>query len=598
MLCGKIIMTFFVLSMHYSKLFGKTQTTAPHDANSINAKLLVQAGFVEQLAAGIYHFLPLGLKVLQNINRIIREEMNAIGGQEILMPALLPIEPWQTTGRDKSLDEIFFRSKGAGDKDFVFGPTHEEAVTPLAKKQIRSYKDLPFSVYQIQTKFRNEPRAKSGILRGREFGMKDMYSFHTDEHDLDKYYERAKQAYFNVYERCGLKAYIVEASGGAFSDKFSHEFSIVTPAGEDTLIICDKCNIAQNLEIAEGKVHNPDVMEEDESPMKEVTVKRGFTVADNAKAHNVPENKILKTVVYTFEGGYVGVVIRGDLQINEGKLIKYLGKTVRAASPEELKKLGLIQGFISPVGMPLVEGGIKHAAEVKSDGDVTPLPFIADHSIRDIKNFVTGANKPDTDLAGVNLGRDFTVSDFTDLVSVEAGFRCTKCGHELHEAKAIEAGNIFKLGTKFSKDFEVYYDDEKGERKLAVMGCYGIGNTRMVGTIVEASHDEKGIIWPKSVAPYTVHLIHLSADEQVKKTAESIYHDLVKNGIEVLYDDREETAGVKFNDADLIGLPLRLVVSGRTLKEGSAEWKLRQDKEGKLVKLEDVTGEVNKYLQS
>ncbi len=584
--------------MLYSKLFGKTQLTAPHDANSINAKYLVQGGFIEQLGAGIYHFLPLGLRVLQKINQIIREEMNAIGGQEILMPALHPVEVWKVTGRDVSLDEIMFKTKGANDKDFVFGPTHEETVTPLAKKFIKSYKDLPFSVYQIQTKFRNEPRAKSGILRGREFGMKDLYSFHADEKDLDAFYEISKKAYSNVYDRCGVKSYIVEASGGAFSDKFSHEFSVITPAGEDTLIICDQCNSAQNLEIAEGKVHNPEIPEAEEKPLKEVQVKRGLSVEENAKAHNVPAHKILKTVVYSYEGGFVGVVIRGDLQVNEGKLTKYLGKAVRPASAEDLKKLGLVQGFISPVGMPAVEGGIKHGAEVKSIEGVTPLPFIGDHSIRDVKNWVTGANKPDLDLVNANLGRDFTVMDFTDLVSVEGGFKCKKCGHELHESKAIEAGNIFKLGTKFSKDFELYYDDEKGQKQLVWMGCYGIGSTRLIGTIVEASHDEKGMIWPKSVAPYLVHLVQLGADEAIKEAALKVYGELEKMNIEVLFDDREESAGVKFNDADLIGLPLRIVISSRTLKEQSAEWKLREEKEGHLVKIEDLVKEVQTYSKN
>lgn len=580
--------------MHYKHLFGRTSQTAPHDANSVNAKLLVQGGFVEQLSAGIYYYLPMGLRVLQKINQIIREEMEAVGGQEVLMPALQPIELWKTTGRDEVYHDIMFRTKGANDKDFAFGPTHEEAVTPLAKKQIQSYKDLPLMLYQIQTKFRNEARAKSGVLRGREFGMKDMYSFHADEKDLDKYYEKVKKAYSKVYDRCGLNAYVVEASGGAFSEKFSHEFSVVTPAGEDTLIICDKCNIAQNLEIAEGKVRDPDQQEETEQAMKEVPIKRGFSVDENARAHNVPAWKILKTVVYAYDGGFVGVALRGDLQVNEGKLAKYLGKVVRAASPEELKALGLVQGYISPVGMPRVEGGIKHAAEVKGAGNAS-LPFIADHSIRGVKNFVTGANKQDVDLVNVNLGRDFTVDDFTDLVSVEEGFHCKRCGHSLKEAKAIEAGNIFKLGTKFTKDFDVQYVDEKGEKHLVWMGCYGIGNTRLIGTIVEACHDDKGMIWPKSVAPFLVHLISLGNDEESRKAADDIYRDLIKKKIEVLYDDRDESAGVKFNDADLIGMPLRIVVSPRTLKEQSVEWKLRNEPASRLVKVADLLKEVVKF---
>jgi prolyl-tRNA synthetase len=582
--------------MRYSQLFGKTKLTAPHDAESVNARLLTQAGFVDKLAAGIYNFLPLGLRVLQKVNAIIRDEMNKVGGQEILMPSLQPVEIWNTTGRNKTWGDTLYRTKGAGGKDFVFGPSHEETVTPLAAKFVQSHKDLPFAVYQIQTKFRNEARAKSGILRGREFGMKDMYSFHKDDADLDAYYEVVKQAYTNVYKRCGMTSYVVEASGGAFTNNLSHEFSIVTPAGEDTIIICKNCDIAQNLEIAEGKVRDPEQKEEKELPMKEVQITRGASVVANAQAHNVPEWKILKTVVYKVDDGFLGVAIRGDLQINENKLTRYLGKMVRAASPAELTELGLVQGFISPVGEPRVKGGLLHAAEVHAGSSEIPLPFIADHSIRNVKNFVTGANKKDVDLVNVNIGRDFEISDFTDLVAVEKGFKCPKCGNELHEEKAIEAGNIFKLGTRYSKDCELYFTDVDGKRKLVIMGCYGIGNTRLVGTIAEASHDDKGLIWPKAVAPYHVHLLSIGFDKAAKKEAESLYKKLVKAGVEVLFDDRDESAGKKFNDADIIGIPLRVVVSERTLKEGAAEFKLRAEKDGYHVPIKDAAKAIKEFV--
>lgn len=593
--------------MRYSQLFGKTKLTTPHDADSVNARYLTQAGFVDKLAAGVYNFLPLGQRVLEKVKQIIREEMNAVDGQEILMPALHPIELWETTGRLRIAGSILYHTKGAGDKDFVLGMSHEETVTPLAKKQIQSYKDLPLCVYQLQTKFRNEPRAKSGLLRGREFGMKDMYSFHTSQADLDQYYEKVKEAYFNVYKRCGLRAYIVTASGGVFTNQLSHEFSVITPAGEDTLIICKKCGIAQNLEIAEGVLHAPeDAGEEKELPMETVNVERGFTVEESAKPHDVGVEKVLKTVVYTLEnGGFVGVVIRGDLQVNEMKLTRYLGQNARAATPDELKELGLAQGFISPVGVPAVKGGVKHAAEVQATdskgikkGAKTPLPFIGDHSIKSVKNFVTGGNKPGVDLVNVNLGRDFTVSDFTDLVLVEEGFHCKECGSPLTEEKAIEAGNIFKLGTKYSESFELYFTDEKGQRQLVVMGCYGIGSTRLVGTVVEASHDDKGIIWPKSVAPYLVHLVTLGADDEVMEAAGKLYQDFLHQGVEVLFDDREESTGKKLNDADLIGIPLRLVVSKRTLKEKGVEWKLRSEKEAKVVPLDHIVAEVVAFQKS
>lgn len=565
--------------MRYSKLFGKTKLTAPHDADSVNAKLLTQAGFVDKMVAGVYNFLPLGLRVLEKVKQIVREEMNGVDGQEILMPSLHPLELWEITGRTKTADAILYRTKGAGNKDFVFAPSHEEAVTPLAAKFVMSYKDLPFAVYQIQTKFRNEPRAKSGLLRGREFGMKDMYSFHRTDEDLDQYYDRVAQAYLNVYERCGLKAYMVKAGGGIFTDKYSHEFSVETVAGEDKIIVCKKCDTASNLEVATGKLEVPGKKEEKELPMKEVKVEREFSIDASAKAHGVTNDKVLKTVVYKVGAGFVGVCIRGDLQVNDYKLWDMFREEVRPATPEELSKLGLVQGFISPIGMSKVEGGPKHEPAVK---------FIADNSIKHVKNFVTGANKKNVDLVNVNEGRDFVIETFGDFVTVEKGFKCNNCDTPFEEVKAVEAGNIFKLGTKYSKNFDLYFTDTDGKRKHVIMGCYGIGTTRLVGTVVEASHDEKGIIWPKTIAPYDVHLVQLGADDAIKAAAEKLYKDLQDAGVDVLFDDRDESAGKKFADADLIGIPLRIVISNRTLKENSVEWKLRKDKDGMMVKLDEV----------
>lgn len=564
--------------MKYSKLFGRTRHNPPCDADSVNAKLLTQAGFVEKLAAGIYNFLPLGQRVLTKVCNIIREEMNAVEGQEILMPSLHPVDIWETTGRRKSMDEILYKTRASGDKEFVFGPSHEEVVTPLVAKYIQSYKDLPLSVYQIQTKFRDEPRAKSGLLRGREFGMKDMYSFHTDEADLDKYYETVKDAYFKVFERCGLKAYIIEASGGAFSDKFSHEFSVETPAGEDTIILCEKCGTAQNLEIAEGHVEG--LEDEKELPMEEIKIERDFSIAKSAKLYGIPEAKILKTVVYEVEdGGLIGIVIRGDLNVSDVKLERYLKRRLRPATPEALKNAGLVQGFISPVNMSEEIG----------------ISFIADNSVKSVKNFVTGANKVGYDYKNVNVGTDFTVKEFVDLVEVKTGFKCPKCHEHLSEIKAVEGGNIFKLGTKFANAFGMNFADNDGKLKPVVMGCYGIGTTRLVGTIVEARHDEKGIIWPKSVAPYLVHLISLGNDESVIKDAEKLYEKLNKEGVEVLFDDRDAGAGVKLNDADLIGLPLRIVISKRTLESKGVEWKERTNAESEIVAIADLVKKIKEF---
>jgi len=567
--------------MRYSKLFGRTRHNPPCDADSKNATLLTQAGFIEKLAAGIYNLLPLGHRVFTKINTIIREEMNAVDGQEILMPALHPISLWDATGRNRTMDDILYRTHASGNKEFVFGPSHEETVTPLAAKYIQSYKDMPLSVYQVQTKFRDEPRAKSGLLRGREFGMKDMYSFHSSEEDLDEYYERSKTAYFNVFERCGLKAYLCEASGGPFSDKHSHEFSIVTPAGEDTIIVCEKCDTAQNLEIAEGKVADPEEKEEKELPLEEIDLDRGFSVKENAEAHGVPEYKILKTVVYEVEdAGLLGVVIRGDLSVSDVKLENYVKKQLRAASPEILEKAGLVQGYISPVNLPK---GVK-------------LSFIADHSIKNVKNFSTGANAKAKDYKNANLGRDFTIDDFTDLVEVKSGFDCGKCGKALKEIKAIEAGNIFKLGTRFSEAFGLNFTDKDGKSKPVVMGCYGIGNTRLMGTIVEALSDENGMIWPLSVSPYHLHMVTIGNDDEVMKAAEKLYKDLQGASVEVLFDDRDESPGVKLKDADLIGIPLRIVLSRRTLEKDSVEWKIRTEKDPKDVKLNNLIKEVEGFI--
>lgn len=565
--------------MLYSQLLGKTRHNPPCDADSVNAKFLTQAGFIEKLAAGIYNILPLGYRVLTKIKAIIQEEMNAVSGQEILMPALHPIDLWQTTGRDKTMDDILYRTKASGDKEFVFGPSHEETVTPLVGKYIQSYKDLPVCVYQIQTKFRDEPRAKSGLLRGREFGMKDMYSFHVSDEDLDQYYDLVAQSYKNVFDRCGLKSYMIEASGGPFSDKYSHEFAVETVAGEDTAIICEKCGTAQNLEIAVGKIEDTDAAEEKEETLKAVDIERGFSVEENAKAHGVEATRVLKTVVYEVEGGgLLGVVIRGDLNVSEVKLLNYLKTPLRQASPEMLVNAGLVQGYISPVMNE-------------------KIPFVGDNSIKNLKNFVTGANEFGKDFVNANIGRDFQIKEFVDLVEVRSGFKCTSCDEKLKEIKAVEVGNIFKLGTRFSDAFGVKFADKDGSLKPVVMGCYGIGTTRLIGTIVESFHDENGIIWPSNVAPFGVHLIAVGVEDEVMSEARELYCLLEEAGVEVLFDDRDERAGVKFKDADLIGIPLRLVVSKRTLENKQVEWKMRSESEATMVNIADAALKVENFLR-
>ena len=408
-----------------------------------------------------------------------------------------------------------------------------------------------------------------------------MYSFHVSDEDLDAYYERVQQAYFNVYKRCGLNAYMIEASGGAFSDKYSHEFSVETPAGEDVIIICEKCGSAQNLEIAQGKVIDPDGSEEAELPLEEVTIEHGSSVEENAKAHGIENWKILKTVVYEVDGaGLLGVVIRGDLSVNEVKLENYIKKPLRPASLDMLQKVGLVQGFISPVNLP---AGIE-------------ISFIADHSVKNVKNFVTGANVAGKDFKNVNVGRDFLIADFTDLVEVKSGFKCKSCDLPLKEIKAVEVGNIFKLGTRYSEAFGVNFTDSDGKSKPAIMGCYGIGTTRLIGSIVEALSDEKGIVWPMSVAPYQIHLVSLGKDEELLTKAGQLYEDLKKAGFTVLFDDRHDSAGIKLNDADLIGIPLRLVISNRTIEAGGVEWKVRSEEEARQVEFAKLKNEIESFI--
>jgi len=563
--------------MRYSKLVGQTLMNPPSDADSRNAELLIQAGFVRRLAAGIFSYLPLGKRVLAKIENIIREEMNAVAGQEVSMPALIPIENWQITGRDNV--DISFKTVGANDREFILGWTHEEVVTPLLQEFVSSYRDLPLAVYQFQAKFRNEPRAKSGVLRGREFTMKDMYSFHSTQADLDVYYNQVKQAYFNVFKRCGLNAYIVEASGGAFTDKRSHEFAVVTDAGEDTILVYEGSEMAENLEIAKAYVgkRNPD---EAEVEMGEIAVDRGLTVEANAEAHGVPAWKILKTVVYKIDEGFVGIVIRGDLNVDMDRLKKYFGaENIRTATDEELVKLELLKGYISPVNNEKID-------------------FIGDESVASVTNYVTGANKLRTDYVGVNLARDFVLKDVSHFAELDKKMLCEFGNCEVEVYKAVEVGNIFQLDTVYTDAFGMAYNDADGVQKSVVMGCYGIGVTRLLGTIAEVCNDGNGIIWPKTVAPYQIHLLDLGNEEEVKDYATDLYTELVALGFEVMYDDRDERAGKKFNDADLIGIPMRVVVSGRNLKDGKLEIKNRAGDEVMLLNKVDTIKWLNEYYAS
>jgi prolyl-tRNA synthetase len=560
-----------------SKLFGKTLREVPAEADIVSHQLLVRAGMINQLVAGIYSYLPLGWRVLKKIENIIRDEMNKAGGQELTMPVLQPFEMWQLSGRDRALGKVLFSLYDRRERRLALGPTHEEVVTQLAGRYVQSYRDLPLMLYQIQTKFRDEPRPRGGLIRAREFSMKDLYSFDVDETGLDISYQKMLQAYRNIFERCGLPVMLVEADSGAIGGKDSREFMVIAESGEDEIIYCPGCHYAANAEKAvsvKGRIDNGRPL-----PVAEVATPGMGTIEEVAGFLRVLQSHTLKAVFYIADGEMVFVVIRGDLAVNEIKLNNILKATdLRMATEAEVIAAGIAAGAASPVGLK----GIK---------------VIADDSVTSGTNFVAGGNKPDTHLRNVNYPRDFKADTVVDIASARAGDRCLKCGGELASTLGIEVGHIFKLETTYSSKFNASYIDEKGESHPIVMGCYGMGLSRLMAAAVEQNHDAKGIIWPLSIAPYHVYLCPLYREgSKVAEVAEKLYTDLEAEGLEVLFDDREESPGVKFNDADLLGIPLRVTVSPRTLQKDSVELKLRSKKESELVPLEKIVGKLRELI--
>jgi prolyl-tRNA synthetase len=495
--------------------------------------------------------------------------MDAIGGQELMMPVLQPLEIWEETGRDLAFGKGLFTLSDRRDRKLVLGPTHEEVITHLLRRNVHSYRDLPLLLYQIQTKFRDEPRPRGGLLRVREFDMKDLYSFDTDEEALDASYRKVIGAYQRIYERCGLPSMVVEADSGAIGGKDSHEFMVIAETGEDQVIHCPQCGYAANIEKAESVI--PSVEKEEPLPIEEVATPGAKTIEEVASFLGVPRSKTIKAVFYSADGELVFVAIRGDLEVNEMKLKNALKcHELRLAANEEVKAAGLIAGSASPIGI----GGIKK---------------VADPSITLGANFVAGANKPDTHLKNVNYPRDFTVNLMTDIAAAQAGEGCPKCGSGLLSTRGIEVGHVFKLGTFFSEKLDATYIDQEGAEHPIFMGCYGIGVGRLMAAAIEQNHDDKGITWPIPIAPYHIHLCPISMDNrEVASAAEEVYLNLQKERLEVLFDDRVESPGVKLNDCDLLGMPLRLILSPRTLKSGSVELKQRREKEAIIVPLEGI----------
>ena len=564
--------------MRFSKLFGKTLRQTPSEADTISHQLLVRAGMIAQEAAGIYSYLPLGWRVLRKIENIIREEMDKSGGQELMLPVLQPLELWQQSGRYISFGKCLFTLTDRKQHKLALGPTHEEVITDLVHRYVQSYRDLPLLLYQIQTKLRDEPRPRGGLLRVREFIMKDLYSFDTDEVGLDESYQKMSQAYKNIYARLGLRILMVEADSGAIGGKESHEFMVITEHGEDKILSCPNCGYAANVEKAQfAKIGTKN---ETPLPLEEIATPGTQTIEEVASFVGVPANRTLKAVFYFANTQFVFAIIRGDLEVNETKLANALGcSELRLATESEVSEAGLAAGFASPIGIK----GVK---------------VVADDSITLGSNFIVGANKPGYHFKNANYPRDFQVDLMSDIALARAGDGCPRCGSDLSSTQGIEVGHVFKLGTFLTERFDASFLDRNGTSKPIIMGCYGIGLGRLLAAIIEQNHDDKGIIWPLSVAPYQVYLCPLHSDKpMVASTAERVYQELQTEGIEVLLDDRDESPGVKFNDADLLGIPLRLTLSPRTLKNQSIETKWRAEQQNQLLALENLAAQVKRLLR-
>ena len=564
--------------MRISKLFGKTQREIPAEADTISHQLLLRAGMIHQVAAGVYSYLPLAWKVLKKIENIIRDEMDKAGGQELMMPALQPLELWQETGRDLAFGKGLFTLSDRRDRQLALGPTHEEVVTEVVSHNVQSYRDLPLLLYQIQTKFRDEPRPRAGLIRVREFTMKDLYSFDTDKDGLNQSYNKMLQAYQNIYARCGLPALLVEADSGAIGGKDSHEFMVITESGEDEIINCPNCRYTANADKAQSiksKIEGQEPL-----PLEEVATPGAATIEQVSNFLKVHQNHTLKAVFYVADGKLVFVVIRGDIEVNEVKLKNVLHcSELRLASEAEVIDAGIVAGSASPIGI----SGIK---------------VVADDSITSGANFIAGANKPDTHFRNVNYPRDFKVNLLADIARARAGEGCPKCGDKLSSTRGIEVGHIFKLGTFISQKLGAFFIDSNGISRPIVMGSYGIGLGRLLAAAIEQNHDDKGIIWPLAIAPYPIYLCPLYMESpQVATTAENLYADLESLGLQVLYDDRKESPGVKFNDADLLGIPIRVIISPRTMETNSIEVKKRSEKESELVPIERIAARLEELIR-
>ncbi|AZR72383.1 proline--tRNA ligase [Anoxybacter fermentans] len=554
--------------MRMSQFYLPTLKETPAEAEIVSHQLMLRAGLIRKLASGIYSYLPLGVRVLQKIENIIREEMVRAGAQEVFLPLLHPAELWKESGRWYDMGPEMMRVKDRKDHDFCIGPTHEEVITDLVRNEVRSYKQLPLNLFQIQTKVRDEIRPRFGVMRSREFIMKDGYSFDLDEKGLDETYQKMFEAYTRIFERIGLEFRAVEADTGAIGGKSSHEFMVLAESGEDAIAYCEDCEYAANLELAQSEISIKEEYEELKD-LEKISTPNIKSIKDLEKFFDLDGCKMIKTLLYVAGDTMVAALVRGCDELNEVKLRNHLGvANIRMATDEEIiEKTGAPAGFVGPVGLKNIR-------------------IIADPLVMRIKNGVTGANEADYHYRNVNPGRDFTVAeeDVVDLRTVQEGEACVHCGKPLRIARGIEVGHIFKLGTKYSEAMGATILDENGKERPMIMGCYGIGVTRIIGAAIEQNHDENGIIWPMPIAPFHVIILPIGKDDQIMEVAEDIYEKLIAQGIEAVLDDRKERPGVKFNDADLIGIPIRVTIGNRGLKENVVEVKYRDT--GEEVKVE------------
>lgn len=557
--------------MLMSQLYSPTLREMPAEAEIISHKLMLRAGLMRRSATGMYTYLPLGLRVLRKVEQIIREEMDGIGCQEVLLPIVQPAELWQESGRWDDYGAEMFRLKDRHGRQFCLGPTHEEIITALVRSEVRSYRQLPMRLYQIQNKYRDETRPRFGLMRGREFIMKDMYSFDRDDKGLDKSYWDSYHAYDRIFKRCGLEARPVEADSGAIGGDVTHEFMVLADAGEDLVLHCPECKYAANAERAEGvPVLKQEVTPGELKALEDVATPNASTIEQISSFLDVKPEECIKTLIYLADGRPIAALVRGDHNLNEIKLRKAVGaETLELADEETIfKATGAPVGFAGPVGLK--------------------IPLYADYAIQNIVNAVVGANKADYHSIHVNLERDFTVKTFADLRETQAGDACPRCSGTLEGARGIEVGQVFKLGTKYSKAMGATFLEENGQEQPFIMGCYGIGVSRTVAAVIEKNYDEHGIIWPLSIAPYHVVIIPISVKDQAQMAAaDKLYKGLQAAGVETVLDDRDERPGVKFKDADLIGFPIRVTI-GKTLEQGQMELTLRRSGEKTNVPIDEV----------